>query len=121
FRRLLIQGNKSKLPTAFLAMCPAPFAGEKMIQHRQQESTKLAFVAIGQFQMFLADELSEKFLRQILCCVRPMALAAHVNINRVPICSAQRFQCALGSIGTGLTRSQNHTPVSSRKNAWCVL
>jgi hypothetical protein len=92
FWSLLIERNENELPPAFQTMRPVPFPSQKVIEHGQQKSAELPFGSVGQSQVILSDELSEEFLRQILGVIWSMTLAAHKNVDRIPISPAKSFQ-----------------------------
>src|SRR5215204_1369930 len=98
-------------------MRAAPLARQKIIEGGHQKPPKPSLVTIRQPKMVLGDHLSKELLGQILRLLRPVAFAAHISVNRIPVSTTKGFQRVLSRLRVPLASSGHHAPVCGGKDA----
>src|SRR5262245_26228806 len=82
-----------------------------MFERGQQKSAELAPVPIRLAHGLLFQELLEESLRQILGVLRAVTTPANVGVKRMPIGTAELFECFVPSSVHTVRRAEHDAPV----------
>ena len=66
--------------------------GEEVLEGAEQVKSEFTLLAIGEGEVLLLDQPSEKSLSQVLCVMGVATAAAEVGVERIPVSAAELFQ-----------------------------
>src|SRR5205814_10240562 len=89
FGRLRVEGNERLTAAAFECGGFVVFVGEEVLEGAEQVKSEFTLLAIGEGEVPLLNQASEKSLSQVLCVMGVATAAAEVGVERIPVGLAQ--------------------------------